>query len=438
MNGLGVFVVYILIQWAMAKSPHFLFLGQSNMVGDVNIDRFAKTMELLFTIEPDDQIIANLVSHLQTGFSSPPTPDIVYMFEASEILRLKNEGLLRISIMDPLSEVTCSFYQLDLAVDYGIPEEEGRVVASKAGLSPNAQCGLAFGPELMFGHKLKLSIPTFSIVKVAAGGSDIQTHWSKQRGRFWNEILENLVETIDTENQEWRAIVWYQGENDSFHIDRARAYFNELTKFIADIRQAMFDVQPNTFKNPTDIPVVIVGLGCWIAGSPMGPIVLDAQRLFVASSNNTVLVPTDDLSCHFHLDDASQLIIGDRIAIALNQLLASSVVTHPPTPRPTRFPTFAPSNLPVAAAPIPVSIFVPKPDPSAAPTHEPTLAPTPVPTPLPSSDPSSAPTPMPTRAPTPASTLTRPTMKPTRKPTVPPTRKPSKKPTIRPTFFAFT
>ena len=423
MNFITIFIVQILIQLVEAKSPHFLFLGQSNMVGDVNIDRFGKTMELLFAAAPDGQILTNLVSHLQTGFSSPPTPDLTYMFEASEILRLKNDGILTKSIMEPLQGVTCSFYQLDLAVNYGIPEEEGRIVASKAGLSPNAQCGLAFGPELMFGHRLKLNIPTFSVVKVAAGGSDIQTHWSKQKGSFWNEILENLVETIDVENQQWRAIVWYQGENDSFHLDRAQAYFDELTKFIADIRQAVFDVESTAFMKPTDIPVVIVGLGCWIAGSPMGPIVLDAQKLFVASSENTVLVPTDDLSCNFHLDDASQLVVGNRVATALNQLLVSTSLTNPPTPRPTRLPTMSPSNLPpfaITSPPTFGSISILAPAPTIAPTPEPTLTPT-----L-----------KPTIAPTPAP-IQRLTSKPTRKPTITPTRKPSRKPTPRPTFLSF-
>jgi hypothetical protein len=53
----------------------------------------------------------------------------------------------------------------------------------------------------MCGHVLKkyfYADDPFSIVKVAAGGSEIKANWSKESGSFWAELMENLVETINT------------------------------------------------------------------------------------------------------------------------------------------------------------------------------------------------------------------------------------------------
>jgi hypothetical protein len=68
------------------------------------------------------------------------------MFEASEIICLKNDGLLILSTLELLPGITCSLYQLNLEESYSIQVEEGRIVASQVELSPFVQCGTAFGP----------------------------------------------------------------------------------------------------------------------------------------------------------------------------------------------------------------------------------------------------------------------------------------------------
>jgi Carbohydrate esterase, sialic acid-specific acetylesterase len=323
----------------------FLFLGQSNMVGNVEVQRLMTTLKLLHppssssslsrNVHNMDDIQRQLVQHFQTSESSVPTPKSVYQFEASELLRLRREGYLTRTFAKPLSNVQCSFYQLDVNQNYTIPGTKGKLLADHEKLSPNAHCGLDFGPELMFGHFLKKRIlgkrkkkkdnkqtaKYISIVKIAAGGSSIKKNWSKRRGSFWKTMMDYLVvESTKPKknNVQWKGIVWFQGEADAFNLYQAQRYEGELRTLIANLRQALFQVDTSmTFASPKDIPVVIVGLGCWIAGSPMGRLVMYTQSLVVSSTPNTILIPTKDLSCHYHYDDASQLIIGERIANAL-------------------------------------------------------------------------------------------------------------------------
>ncbi|KAI2512592.1 carbohydrate esterase [Fragilaria crotonensis] len=252
------------------KIPQFLFAGQSNMIGSfdrsLTYTRFNKTMQILLSTQSDADILTALVNHLEAADTSP-TPNSVYQFEASELLRLRNEGYLTPSFEQPLSAVTCSFYKLFYNVDYRLPTSEAIVSAADARLSPYAKCGAIFGPELMFGHVLHRSSVNsgnpFRMIKVAAGGTTIKGHWSKDNGTLWPELLEGINDSLDSATEEWKGIVWFQGENDSFNLTHAQAYQRDLTKFIGDLREVLHG--DSGFAQPSDIPVIIVGLGCWIA-----------------------------------------------------------------------------------------------------------------------------------------------------------------------------
>ena len=329
---------------ANGKIPHFLFAGQSNMVGYVTNKagdrRFDHTMELLLS---DNFNVHDLVDHLEAfefdfDRDENHTPTSVYKFEAQELIRLREEGFLTPSFQQPLSTVQCSFFSLHKKM---ASSDEAVPLAVDANLSPQANCGFVFGPELMFGHVLDdVHNEPFSIIKVAAGGSEIKDHWSKETGSFWGELVKQ-IKAIDTETEEWKAIVWFQGENDGFDESNAEGYLDELTDFIANVRQEMHDLDTTTFPQPTDIPVIIVGMGCWpMRDIEFGSIVAQAQRDFVEAAANAVLVKTDDLSCFYHFDDASQLVIGDRIAEALKPLLTF------PSSEPSRAPSSTPSTAP--------------------------------------------------------------------------------------------
>ena len=306
-----------------AKLPVFLFAGQSNMIGRPDKVRFNRTMAILLNSKRSDTVVRTaLVNHLMALETFPETSRSVYAVDARRLLRLKSQGRLNHTIQEPLDEVTCSFSELFFYVDYRKkPRANGIVRASNAKLSPYAGCGNIFGPELMFGHTLHSSFPDkpFRIVKIAGGGTLIKEHWSKESGTIWPELVENLNEKINTTTEEWRGIVWFHGENDSLNSTTADLYLSELNKFIADLRQEMYQISPSSFAQPSDIPVIIVGLGCgWTVSNPrrkrFGRTVLDAQQKFAATlANNAAFVPTDDLVCHLHHDDASMLLIGRRV-----------------------------------------------------------------------------------------------------------------------------
>jgi Carbohydrate esterase, sialic acid-specific acetylesterase len=472
------FIVSVLFvaQLVEAKIPQFLFMGQSNMVGKVKLSRFFKTMELLLTNESDDQIHYNLVNFLQTANSTTPTPLSTSSFEATQLLRMRKEKLITKSFSRPLPNITCSFYNLKRDIDYNPPEIKGFVAADKAMISPRAKCGQDIGPEFMFGHilKRKFQVSRLRIIKIASSASYIRTNWSKQNGKFWNEILEIISQTTKDQLQQWKGIVWFQGENDSYSRQNAYAYFDELRNLIDDLRQALGGHNQTTSM----IPVVIVGLGCFMTQLPYGPVVIESQQNVSVTPpnnmNNTRWIPTHDLACDLHYDEASQLIIGERIAEAMWELsLMNPSPSETTSPIPT---TIYPMANPATSQPVLEPITKPVSNPLNYTTFQPTMEGTtinqstpkpsfPGPTQQPTSrqsmrQPSLAPTtrkptnqlktippslkPKPSRQPTIQSTVqptrpstTQPTTKPTRspaiQPTLPPDRSTTTQPTLKPT-----
>jgi hypothetical protein len=340
-----------------AKIANFLFAGQSNMLGyfdrtrNFTSRRFDQTMALLLSTGSDDQILLNLVNHLKTAVSDPATPTSVYEREAAQLLRYRRIGYLTSDYKKPIPNATCSLYEYERTVDYRVPGTEGKIRAENSPLSPYARCGYIFGPDLMCGQVFQYtpSRRPLRILKVAASATSLVFHWSKENGLIWPQLVKRIKTTIDTDTEEWKAIVWFQGETDSYSNSTAFGYQEDLRQFIADVRKEVHMVDSTTFDQPIDIPVVIVGLGCWASTQTShGPIVMEAQRSFVASTQNTMLVTTNDLACDKHYDDASLLIIGARVGYALKKLLSppTKVPTHKPTKIPTRKPTRKPIRKP--------------------------------------------------------------------------------------------
>jgi len=153
-------------------------------------------------------------------------------------------------------------------------------------------------------------------------------------GRCWEAFAEQMGNIAGAHRNcpldgsgscKWHGLVWFQGENDMFLDEEdARAYGDELQRFIEEARREMFPEAAPIFQTPEDIPVVIVQLGCWPTGFFLGQLIMEAERAFVDQDSNSALVKTNDLSCFYHYDVSSHLIIGERIAKAMDGLLASS------------------------------------------------------------------------------------------------------------------
>jgi len=234
-----------------------------------------------------------------------------------------------------------------------------------------SRCGEPWGLELILGHILK-TIPTpstaaaastnnifdnsnnnpWTMIKLAAGSTELYKNWSRSYEEAYNTIngwTANVVprlqlltdrgknrihpECFSSKNNNglydcrWTAIVWFQGENDSFHYENAIHYKEHLTTFFADLRQEMFRNQKTIYtSSPNEIPIVVVGIGSWRSNTIYGQLVIKAQQEYCEdSSNNAIFIPThEDLSPNYHHEAASMLILGDRVAQALSMLFSQN------------------------------------------------------------------------------------------------------------------
>lgn len=223
-------------------------------------------------------------------------------------------------IKKPYKRVVCS---------WTLPDEDNDTkLDCERYVSPTA-CGDNYGPELMFAHsfptkKSPLKLQRIGVIKVARGGTQI-TEWMKNGGRDL-KMWQVTADTIAAAKGSIEAFVWFQGESDSFDEENKNDYYDNLTTYIADIRNEIFQ-SSSKFQKASDVPVVIVELGPWIYYG-VDPTVIEAQREYVKNTANTALVNTgnnDDenkrLSKFYHFDAAAMMIIGDRIAKAVAKLL---------------------------------------------------------------------------------------------------------------------
>lgn len=299
--------------------PVFLMAGQSNMVGNVDATLFGALLDELASGDPSTTA-SRLKSRLSdwylinnNGYASYGYSDAMATFESSELIRLKNAGLVGPFLKTPLPSVMCAMNGTKIA-----------------GLTTN--CGSIFGPELVLGHYLHANggTPT-SLIKVAKGGTTLYTDWRSpetvaQSGGSVGPLYSELQSRIDSLASSpasvharcesvacrWGGFIWFQGENDAFDPAAAGAYAKNLTNLIVDVRKRV---------GASTLPVVVVGIGKWAQSLAHGATVRLAQQSVVAADAQTRLVKTDDLSGFYHYDPAAQLIIGERVGIALRSMV---------------------------------------------------------------------------------------------------------------------
>jgi len=307
--------------------PRFLFAGQSNMVGSPKEAKESLFLELVNTLKaagkkrPKIRQMKKYLNDATESTMGSSQMEAQSMYKLRKYIRKKNFNT------GNYKKVICSFTDPD-------PELIGQLDCER-NVSPTA-CGADgtdFGPELMFGHvfpkkKSPLKGKRLGIIKIAKGGTEINRHWMKVNEGKGNNYWQHMVDGITASNGTIEAFVWFQGENDSFDSPNKEDYLDNLTTFIGDVRNEIFQSSMK-FKTPVDVPVVIVELGNWIYN--VNTTVIEAQRTFVNNTANTVLVntgindnPKKRLSEFYHYNAASQMIIGDRIARSLAKLLRDS------------------------------------------------------------------------------------------------------------------
>jgi Carbohydrate esterase, sialic acid-specific acetylesterase len=306
--------------------PVYLLAGQSNMVGSVDESLLKNFLTEFSSPAPnlekrlDDRLWAFYVSIDPNGeyyTRSGAEYQGISKFQTPELIRLHREGFVGDQLIKPHPSVMCSFN--------GSKVEALRV-----------NCGEAFGPELMMGHVLSktLGSPT-SLIKVAEGGTTLLCDWRSPSRKDMVQVpadkescgvlygdLSARIKSLASKPAEvhpdcaskkcqWSAFVYFQGENDAFEPQGAKDYEVNLRLLIADVRKEV--------GNPK-LPVVIVQVGAWGGSVADGELVAKAQKKVAESDASARLVVTSDLSTYYHYDAAAQLIIGERVAKAVQAL----------------------------------------------------------------------------------------------------------------------
>ena len=301
--------------------PMFLMGGQSNMEGNPSYD-LPQLLAVLASGADTQTVKTNLVERIK--ISNDAREKGVYTakmgeFEASELMRLNAAGLVRTNLTAPSTNVFCSMNQLPLTPLNTAPVDAQRT-----------NCGAPFGPEQVFGQALsKAGYSSTSLIKVAYGGTTLyldwrspgmggtpnaNDHYAKLKTRIQSlKVNPASVNSSCTARAcRWSAFVWFQGEQDTFTKVHGETYEQNLKSFIADVRAEV--------GSPA-LPVVIVQIGAWGQGLPYGKNVSAAQTAVVNADKYARIVNTADLSAFYHYDAAAQLIIGERVSVAVKSLM---------------------------------------------------------------------------------------------------------------------
>ena len=323
------------------KVKIFLMAGQSNMQGFGTGEMLRKLLcakeELELPEDPNEcygalpdvedrifEMIGDYYGNLQTYDDQ----------NARLVAQLVNENeLIDHRLLDPFDQVK--------AINFNYRRSNGVRSEPTIWSGPlklgfgNSSSKETFGPELVFGHHIAQYIDEeIILLKVAEGGTDLYEEWRSpsMEARLgvsdeptnYPLLVEHLTEVqtnISVHFPEYEGLqvetelagfVWFQGWNDGIlpvAPTYAPAYEENLTDLVTDLR--------NDLDMP-DLPVLIAQSQ---NDDFYGTIIQQAQRAVADQIGNAQSFITTDLSNSFHYDPAAVLVIGDRMAAAMADLL---------------------------------------------------------------------------------------------------------------------
>ena len=186
--------------------------------------------------------------------------------------------------------------------------------SSWTALSPQAQGGSSFGPEITFGRAMADASPAanYALIKYARGGTSLAADWKPGTGADYTNFRNTVAAGLQaiTNGGDTYSIVgmcWLQGESDTGAA--ATAYQSNLSTFISDVRG----------RYGANLPFIIGGIG--YSGSNYDTI-LGAGSALAASTPNVRFFDNSDLNnrSSLHFNAAGQQAIGQRYATALQSV----------------------------------------------------------------------------------------------------------------------
>ena len=172
------------------------------------------------------------------------------------------------------------------------------------------------GPSMAFADALfALRRHDIGLLNCAIGGTSIREWRPDEKGGLFAACVERA--RAATSRGKILGLIWYQGEQDTFSFASATIWPRHFGQTIAGFRKAL---------GAANLPVVFTQIGptpaAHVAPGTMHKLMqLQAQvRLpYVTMTSAADLSFQDD---RLHLDQAGQLALGARYAVAMNALLA--------------------------------------------------------------------------------------------------------------------
>lgn len=194
-----------------------------------------------------------------------------------------------------------------------------------------------FGPEIGMAEKLSELYPDekFYIVKYAWGGTDLYDQWlsptsvgkTGKRYKEFEQFVKTSLKYLDSKGYDVKieGMCWMQGESDSFFVETATDYQQNLENLIKDVRRKFR-------RYGADDGIAFID--ATIAYSPSywvyGELVNESKRAVAESATMHKLIDTSDLICSEepiekpdipHYDSMSELELGYRFIEALSSFM---------------------------------------------------------------------------------------------------------------------
>jgi hypothetical protein len=210
--------------------------------------------------------------------------------------------------------------QQDVLYSYDI---QGNLSNGWVDLRPAAN---VFGAELTFARELKKYVKyakdKIAIIKCAVGGTTIAVNWNPDSGPLYRTAMDLIkVDLADLQDQGYKvqleAVLWHQGENDMLNGSYRPQYEQNLTDFIARVREEL---------SAPDLPFYIGEIsdkGIWGMDNRSNMIATREQQLRVVEADPLVWwVPSRHLGFevmgsgqpHYHFGTLGQLQLGESFA----------------------------------------------------------------------------------------------------------------------------
>lgn len=178
--------------------------------------------------------------------------------------------------------------------------------------------GNQFGPELTFGRTLADTLPAekYAIIKFAVNGSNLFNHWkpvNDNRGVYYKRFQVVVQEGLDAlkaagHTPQIVGMLWTQGEADGLANRTTEQYQQDLTEFIADVRNRYGKDLPFLFNRLAE--------GQRQLSDEQRQSIRAAQEAVAAADPNAWLIETDGLkqtdTVHFNAE--GQIELGTRFA----------------------------------------------------------------------------------------------------------------------------